>query len=186
MFQIRSKILLLKVLTIGIVRFYVFSSSLTKGFWSAPLLKKNVFSRSGADQKPLANEDDVFCTYLNIWISLSLSLSLSLSPRVKAGVMLFWIDKGDVSIWIKHSRTGRGNKQKKQATDSEKFIRKIIRYCYVHVRDLLSDYIISDSILLMIEISWKLLRIVFKMKKKRIPTPSYIKQTRAFGFRKNV
>ena len=32
----------------------------TKGFWSAPLLKKNprVFLRSGADQKPLASEDE--------------------------------------------------------------------------------------------------------------------------------
>ena len=35
------------------------TSSLAKGFWSAPLLEKNVFSRSGADQKPFASEDGI-------------------------------------------------------------------------------------------------------------------------------
>ena len=37
-----------------LVSYHLDPSSLAKGFWSAPLLKKN-----GADQKPLASEDDL-------------------------------------------------------------------------------------------------------------------------------
>ena len=48
-------ILVLHEKILGFQRSYHWASSLAKGFLSAPLL---VFLRSGADQKPLASEDD--------------------------------------------------------------------------------------------------------------------------------